>query len=112
VGISAEKSVLTEQESAVGLERKWIGQELKKSIYTLYYANIYLTESEKFLIEEKQFLEKLIANYDAKSEENKNRYLVYNQARIIVENIKEGLNATLKEKEKILESLKYLCGWS
>jgi hypothetical protein len=98
-GISAQKNIIAEQGSATLFEKKWIQSEIKKNLYSLYYANIHLLQVESFLRNEKKFLGNIIKNYDTKSSENKNRFLSYNQARIILENISDGLNGVEAEKQ-------------
>lgn len=108
--ISQKKNVVEKEKESLIFEEKWIKKELEKNLYSLYFANINLVELAIFLKSEKNFLEKIINIYDTKSDENKNRYLSYNQARIILENINEGLNVIEVEKEKILNNVKYISG--
>ncbi|MBF0298271.1 MAG: TolC family protein [Oligoflexia bacterium] len=108
--ISANKNVIDNQNSATEFEKKWVETEIKKNLYALYYTNLNLMKMEDFLKKERKFLEGVARAYDIKSSENKNRYLTYNQARIILENIAEGINSTKVERNKILESVRYICG--
>ncbi|MBF0206435.1 MAG: TolC family protein [Oligoflexia bacterium] len=108
--INASKNIINNQSSALQFEKKWIGNEIKKNLYALYYTNFNLFAMDDFLKKERKFLEKVANAYDIKSSENKNRYLSYNQARIILETINEGINSIKLERNKILESVRYLCG--
>lgn len=108
--IGLQKKVIDEQRNSAQFEGLWIKKELKKNITALYHAYYSLEDLQKFFAEEKDFLAKIVKLYDSKSEDNKNRYLSYNQARIILDSLVEGGEILNKEKAKILKELAYLVG--
>ncbi|MBF0360625.1 MAG: TolC family protein [Oligoflexia bacterium] len=108
--IGANKKVIENQNGATELEKKWLEIEIRKNLYALYYTNFNLVQLEDFLKRERKFLEGVAKSYDIKNSENKNRYLTYNHARIILEDIADGINSTRVERNKILESVRYICG--
>jgi outer membrane protein len=98
------------QRAALAEERRWIKKELIRNIYALYHSYWALSDLEAFLHGERDYLEHVVASYDAKTPENRNRFLSYNQALIILSSIDGGLAAAAQEKSKILTTLSFLTG--
>jgi len=110
--ISAQKKVIQDQKESAKFEGEWIKKEIKKNIKSLYYAYFSIDDLKNFFLNEKIFLTKIIKLYDSKNDDNKNRYLSYNQARIILDSLQEGAETLEIEKSKILKELKYVTGVS
>ena len=91
-------------------EMKWRQKEVQKNIYTLFYAYKHLGEMKIFLEKELDYLKKFIAQYDSKNKDNKNRYLSYNQARILKENVEEGIEILVIEKKNINNQMIFISG--
>ncbi len=108
--IGAQKSVIEAQKEAAQFEGQWIKKEIKKNLTALYHAYYSLDDLQKFFQSEREFLSKIVKLYDTKSDENKNRYLSYNQARIILDSLQEGSEVLSNEKNKILKNMTYLAG--
>ena len=108
--IGAQKDVIEAQKEAAQFEGEWIKKEIKKNLTALYHAYYSLDDLQKFFESEREFLSKIVKLYDTKSDENKNRYLSYNQARIILDSLQEGSEVLRNEKNKILKNMSYLAG--
>ncbi len=85
-------------------------KEITRNLYTLYVANFNLNALQDFLQEEVKYLQKIISSYDAKGQENKNRYLSYNQARIILEDMNASIKTLDEEKNKLKENAIFITG--
>ena len=90
--IRSQKKSLSEQKASVDSEMLWTGKEVTRYLYALYYVHHYMDELASFYQNEKDFLAKIIKSYDAATTENKNRYLSFNQAKIIMATLEEGLS--------------------
>ncbi len=108
--IGIQKKIIEDQKGAAQFEGQWIQKEIKKNLTSLYHAYFSMDDLQRFFSSEKEFLSKIVKLYDSKSEDNKNRYLSYNQARIILDSLSEGIETLDKEKVKILKELGYLAG--
>lgn len=108
--IGAQKKVIEEQKEATLFEGQWIKKEIRKNLTALYHAYYSLDDLQKFFVSEKDFLAKVVKLYDSKSDDNKNRYLSYNQARIILDSLQEGTEVLNNEKTKILKNISYISG--
>ncbi|MBF0312216.1 MAG: TolC family protein [Oligoflexia bacterium] len=108
--LSAEDRVLEKQSDAKTSERTWVLKEIIRGIYGAYYAFHYMENLQQFLEEERAYLSKIIHAYDGKYEENKNRYLIFNQGRIILEQLNEALASIALEKKRLLSGLQYFIG--
>ncbi|OFZ47531.1 MAG: hypothetical protein A2381_10090 [Bdellovibrionales bacterium RIFOXYB1_FULL_37_110] len=108
--IRTQKKIINHQKESVLFEGQWIKKEIKKNLTALYHAYFSLDDLQKFFISENDFLQKIVRTYDSKSKENKNRYLSYNQARILIDSLQEGIETLTNEKTKLLKEISYISG--
>jgi|GEM_PF-5196292 len=108
--ISTSKDEVKSQGESLNYESTFIEKEIMRSVYKLVVANHSLDQLEKFVVDEQKYLKRIIDLYDNKNSDNKNRYLSYNQAKIIMISLGEMNLVVTSEKKKIQEALNFLIG--
>ncbi|MFH1283883.1 MAG: TolC family protein [bacterium] len=110
--ITQQSKSLKDKVEFMDYQKNWIKKIVRRNIYGLFYAYYYMDELEQFLTSEKKYLDSILDSYDAKTLNNKNRYLSYNQGRIIEESIMEGRDEITANKKAIIAQIEFISGVS